>query len=178
MIDYKKFQILTMIALIGSICVIVSNSVDRSNRCRDVVERSNRPPADRRRRRRDFQLSLCARGNCGPPPSPLCHARRSSDRLQTRGVWVDLDNICAPVWPRPDLRSRSRSRRFRSCKNCTFLGLAWTSKLMVGGDSMGPGLQFVGARLLNFLLGMLSWEFKHHPKSIFHRIQMAIFRYR
>ena len=31
------------------------------------------------------------------------------------------------MWPRPDLRSRSRSRSrwqsFRSCKNCTFLGL-------------------------------------------------------
>ena len=33
---------------------------------------------------------------------------------------------------------------------------AWNSKLMVGGDSMGPGLQLVGARFLNFLLGQLS----------------------
>jgi len=37
-------------------------------------------------------------------------------------VWVDLDQICVPVWPRPYLRSRSRS--FRSCENCTFLGLS------------------------------------------------------
>jgi len=31
---------------------------------------------------------------------------------------------------------------------------------MVVGDSMGPELQLVGARLLNFLLGKLSREFK------------------
>jgi len=38
------------------------------------------------------------------------------------GVWVDLDHICAPVWPRPDLRSRSRG--FRSSKNCSVLRLS------------------------------------------------------
>ena len=96
-------------------------------------------------------------------------------------MWVDLNHICAPVWPRPDLRSRSRS--FRSCENCTFLGLissaalAWSSKLMVAGDSMGRGLQLVGVRFLNFLLGKLSWEFKLRRMSIFHEIQMAIFRW-
>jgi len=37
---------------------------------------------------------------------------------------VDLDHICAPVWPRPELRSRSRSRSFQSCEKCTFLGLS------------------------------------------------------
>ena len=37
---------------------------------------------------------------------------------------MDLDHICTPVWPRPDLRSRSRSRSFRSCEKCTFLGLS------------------------------------------------------
>jgi len=31
---------------------------------------------------------------------------------------------------------------------------------MVDGDSMGPGLQLVGARFSNFLLGELSREFK------------------
>ena len=31
--------------------------------------------------------------------------------------------ICGPMWPRPDLRSWARSRSFRSCENCTFLGL-------------------------------------------------------
>jgi len=34
--------------------------------------------------------------------------------------------------------------------------LPWSSKLMVVGHSMGPGLQLVGARFLNFLLGKLS----------------------
>jgi len=47
---------------------------------------------------------------------------------------------------------------------------------MVGGHSMGPGLQRVGARFLNFLLEKLSRWFKLRPMSIFHDIQMAIFR--
>jgi len=34
--------------------------------------------------------------------------------------------------------------------------LAWSSKLVVGGHSMGPGLQLVGAQFLNFHLGKLS----------------------
>jgi len=42
---------------------------------------------------------------------------------------------------------------------------------------MGPGLQLVGARFLNFHLGKLSREFKLCPISIFDDIQMAIFRY-
>ena len=53
---------------------------------------------------------------------------------------------------------------------------AWSSKLMVGRHSMGPGLQLVGARFLNFHLGKLSREFKLRPISIFDEIQMAIFR--
>ena len=53
--------------------------------------------------------------------------------------------------------------------------LAWSSKLMVGGDSMEPGLQLIGARFLNFLPGKLSRQFKLRRKSIFHEIQMAIF---
>jgi len=48
---------------------------------------------------------------------------------------------------------------------------------MVGGHSMGPGLQLVGARFLNFHLGKLSREFKLRAISIFDEIQMAIFRY-
>jgi len=53
----------------------------------------------------------------------------------------------------------------------------WSSKLTVVGDSMGSGLQLVGARFLNFLLRKLSREFKLRRMSIFHEIQMAIFRY-
>jgi len=53
---------------------------------------------------------------------------------------------------------------------------AWSSKLMAVGDSMGPCLQPVEARFSNFLLGKLSREFKLSGMSIFHEIQMAIFR--
>jgi len=52
--------------------------------------------------------------------------------------------------------------------------LAWSSKLMV---SMGPGLQLVGAKFFNLLLGKLSREFKLRQMSILHDIQMTIFRY-
>jgi len=68
-------------------------------------------------------------------------------------------------------------------KNCTFLGLsplvifAWSSKLMVGGDSMGPRLQLVGARFSNFLLRKLSHDFKLCGMSILHEFQMATFPY-
>jgi len=48
---------------------------------------------------------------------------------------------------------------------------------MVDVDSMGPGLQLVGARFSNFFLGKVSLQFKLHGMSIFHEIQMAIFRY-
>jgi len=47
---------------------------------------------------------------------------------------------------------------------------------MVGSDSMGSGLQPDGARFLNFLLGKLSRELNLRRMSIFHEIQMAIFR--
>jgi len=53
--------------------------------------------------------------------------------------------------------------------------LAWSSKLMVDDDSIGPGLQLVRARFLNFLLRKLSRQFKLCPVLIFHEIQMAIF---
>ena len=47
---------------------------------------------------------------------------------------------------------------------------------MIDDDSMGPRLQLVRARFLNFLLGKLSREFKLRRMSIIHDIQMAIFR--
>jgi len=61
----------------------------------------------------------------------------------------------------------------RSVSSAVF---AWSSKVMVGSDSMGPGLQLAGARFLNFLPGKLSREFKLRHMSIFHDIPMAIFR--
>jgi len=45
---------------------------------------------------------------------------------------------------------------------------------MVVGDSMGPRLQLVRARFLNFLLGKLSREFKLRRMSIFHEIQTTL----
>jgi len=46
--------------------------------------------------------------------------------------------------------------------------LTWSSKLMVGGDTMGSGLQLFKAQFSNFLLGKLSQEFKLHGVSISH----------
>jgi len=87
--------------------------------------------------------------------------------------------------PRPDMRTSVTSTRSKvkvkvkvkvtelpKLRKLHFL--AWSS--LVGGDSMGPGLQPVGARFLNFLLEKLSQEFKLRPMSIFHEIEMAIFR--
>jgi len=48
---------------------------------------------------------------------------------------------------------------------------------MVDDDTIAPGLQLVGVRLSNFLPGKLSREFKLRRMSIFHEIQMAVFRY-
>ena len=52
---------------------------------------------------------------------------------------------------------------------------AWSSKLTVDIDSMGPGLQLLGGHFSNFLLGKVSLEFKLHGMSIFHDIQMATY---
>jgi len=62
----------------------------------------------------------------------------------------------------------------RSISSAVF---TWSSELMVDGDSMGAGLQLVGARFLNFFLGKPSWEFKLCRISIFHEIRVAIFWY-
>ena len=71
-----------------------------------------------------------------------------------------------------ELRKLQRLHFSRSISSAV---LAWSSKLMVGGDSMGPAVQLVGARFSNFLLGKLSREFKLCGISIFQEIQMAIF---
>ena len=52
---------------------------------------------------------------------------------------------------------------------------AWSSKLTVDVDSMGPGLQPVGARFSNFFLEKVSLQFILHGMSIFHDIQMATY---
>jgi len=83
---------------------------------------------------------------------------------------VDPSKVKVKVTELPKLRKLHFSRSISSAV------LAWSSKLMVDGDSMGPGLHHVGARFFNFLLRKLSREFKLRPMSIFHEIQMAIFQ--
>ena len=107
-------------------------------------------------------------------------------------VFSDFDLICCVGRPRPDMRTSMTSTRskvmvkvtellkFRKLHHSRSISSAifvWSSKLTVVGDSMGSGLQLVGARFLNFLLRKLSREFKLRGMSIFHEIQMAIFRY-
>jgi len=46
---------------------------------------------------------------------------------------------------------------------------------MVDVHSMGPGLQPVGARFSNFVLGNVSLQFRLHGMSTFHDIQMATY---
>ena len=77
--------------------------------------------------------------------------------------------------PRPDMRTSMtltwsnvkvkvtelpKLRKLHHSTSVSSAVLAWSSKLMVCGDSMGSGLQIFGARFLNFLLGKLSREFK------------------
>jgi len=52
---------------------------------------------------------------------------------------------------------------------------AWSSKLTVDIDSMGPDPQLLAGHFSNFLLGKVSTEFKLHGMSIFHDIQMATY---
>ena len=68
-------------------------------------------------------------------------------------------------------------RKFHYSRSISSTVLAWSSKLMVDGDSMGRGLQLVGVRFSNFLVQKLSLEFKLPGMSILHETQMTIFRY-
>ena len=77
----------------------------------------------------------------------------SPSRMRT-GVTSTQSKVKVKVTELPKLRKLHFSRSISSAV------LAWSSKLMVIGDSMGPGLQLVRARFLNFLLGKISREFK------------------
>ena len=116
---------------------------------------------------------------------------RPSVRTSTKS-FSDFHLIWCVGRPRPHMRTSVTSARSKVKVKVTELPKlrkvhfyrsisstisAWSSKLMVGGHSMGPGLQLVGARFFNFHLGKLSREFKLRPISIFDEIQMAIFRY-
>ena len=78
----------------------------------------------------------------GPAGSPTCT------------VYVDVtltrSKVKVKVTELPKLRKVHFSRSISSAIS------AWSSKLMVGGHSMGSGLELVGARFLNFCLGKLS----------------------
>ena len=103
----------------------------------------------------DFHLIWCV-GRSRP------HMRTSMTSTRSK--------VKVRVTEHPNLRKVHFSRSIFSAI------LVWSSKLMVAGHSMGPGLQRAGARFLNFHLGKLSREFKLRPISIFDEIQMAIFR--
>jgi len=74
--------------------------------------------------------------------------------------------MCTQVWPRPDIYGQGqvtelpKLRKLHFSRSISSAVFAWSSKLMVGGDSMGSGLQLVRARFSNFLIGKLSREFK------------------
>jgi len=104
----------------------------------------------------DFHLIWCV---CRPRPCVSISVTSIRSKVKVK------------VTELPKLRKVHFSRSISSA------GFAWSSKLMVGGHSMGPGLQLVRARFLNFLLGKLSRGFKLHPVSIFHEIHTATFRY-
>ena len=103
----------------------------------------------------DFHLISCV-----GRPWPHMHTSVTSTQSKVKVKVTEL----------PKLRKVHFSRLISSTV------FAWSSKVMVGGDSTWPGLQLIGARFLNFLLGKLSREFKLRHMSIFHDIPMAVFR--
>ena len=95
----------------------------------------------------------------------------------------DFDLIWCVGRPQPDMRTSVTStrskikvkellklRQVHFSRSISSAVLAWSSKLMVGGHTMGPGLQLVGARFSNFLLGKLSRNFRLHGVSKFQEI--------
>jgi len=97
-------------------------------------------------------------------------------------VWVDLDRICTPV---TSTRSKVKIKVtkllkfqkllfFRSISSA-ILVCSW--KLMVDDGSMGFSLQLFGVWFLNFLVSVLSRDFKLYGMSILQDFQSAIFPY-
>jgi len=91
-------------------------------------------------------------------------------------VYVDVtltrSKVKVKVMDHLNFRQLPMTALSTSISSATF---AWSSKLMVDVDSMGPGLQPVGACFSNFVLGKVSLQFKLHGMSIFHDIQMATY---
>jgi len=114
-----------------------------------------------------------------------------SIRTSTKSFFSDFDLIWCVGSPRPDMRTSVTSarskvevnvselvklRKLHCSRSISSAIFAWSSKLMVGGDSMGLDLQLLAARFSNFVLGKVSRECKLRGMSTFHEIQMAIFR--
>jgi len=95
-------------------------------------------------------------GHAGSPTRTVC--------------WFDLDPIQGQGHGAFELPTIAHNCTFPTISSATF---AWSSKLIVGSDSMGPDLQLVRARFSNFFLRMLPREFKLRGMSIFHEIQMT-----
>ena len=91
-----------------------------------------------------------------------------SVRTSTRKFFSDFHLIWCVGRPRPHMRTSVTStrskvkvkvtelpklRKVHFSRSISSAGFAWSSKLMVSGHSMIPGLQLVGARFFNFLLG-------------------------
>ena len=87
----------------------------------------------------DFHLIWCV-------DRPRSHMRTSVTSTRSK-VKVKVTEL-------PKLRKVHFSRSISSAV------FAWSSKVTIGDDSTGPGLQLVGAWFLNFLPGKLSREFK------------------
>jgi len=70
-------------------------------------------------------------------------------------MWVDLDHMRTSV-----TSTRSKVTELPKLRSISSAVLAWSSKLMVDVDSMGPGLQLVGARFLGHCLGddLVDWN--------------------
>jgi len=68
--------------------------------------------------------------------------------------------VCICIWCEVKVTALLQLRKLHFSTSVYSTVLARSSKLMVDGDSMGPGLQLVRARFSNLLLGKLSREFK------------------
>jgi len=96
---------------------------------------------------------------------------RTSVSMSTKSFFLQFFDV---IWcmgrPRPDMHTSVTStwskvkvmgllkfRKLRFSRSISSAILAWSSKLMVGNDIVGSGLQLFGAQFLNFLQRKLSW---------------------
>jgi len=98
-------------------------------------------------------LSVCTSTKSFSDFHLIWYVGRTRPRMRTRvtSTWSKV---------RVKVTELSKLQKLHFSTSISSAVLAWSSKLMVDGDSMGPGLQLFGAWFLNFLLEKLSWEFK------------------